>query len=50
MNLMVASVLVQQRYNGFDVSLFDDVQCLRTLYQHTVKHLEYTWKNKTYTA
>lgn len=36
--LMVTSMFVQQRYNRFDVSFFDYVQCLRTLYQYTVKH------------
>lgn len=41
-NLVVASMLVQQRYDRFDVSLFDYVQGLRTFHQHTVKHLKYT--------
>ena len=44
--LVVAPMLVQQRYNRFDVSLFDYVQRLRTLHQHTVKHLQYTWQYK----
>lgn len=39
-DLVVAAVLVQQGDDGFDMSLFDDVQGFRTLHQHTVQHLQ----------
>lgn len=39
-NLMISSVFVQQRDNGLDVILLDDVQHLRTLNQNTIQHLQ----------
>ena len=41
-NLVVPSMLVQERDDGFDVVLLDDVQNLRALNQHTVQHLKNT--------
>jgi len=38
-DLVVAPMLVQQRNNGFDVGLLDDVQRFWTLDQDTMKHL-----------
>lgn len=35
-HLMVASVFVQQRNNGLDVSLFDEIEGLGTFHQYTV--------------
>ena len=35
-HLMVASMFVQQRNNGLDVSLFDEIEGLRTFHQYTV--------------
>lgn len=39
-DLVVASVLVQQGDDGFDMSLFDDVEGFGTLHQYTVQHLQ----------
>lgn len=38
-DLVVAPMLVQQRNNGFDVGLLDDVQRFWTLNEDTMKHL-----------
>lgn len=37
---MVASMFVQQRDNGLNVILLDDIQHLRTLDQNTIQHLQ----------
>lgn len=39
-DLMVASMFVQQRDNGLNVILLDDVQHFWTLNQNTVQHLQ----------
>lgn len=39
--LVVASVLVQQRYDGLDVTSLDDVEGLGALDQNAVQHLQY---------
>ncbi len=37
---MVASMFIQQRNDGFDVILLDDIQHLWTLNQNTIQHLQ----------
>lgn len=39
-HLVVASMLVEQRDYGFDVSSLDDVQSLWTFYQDTVEDFQ----------
>lgn len=36
-------MLVEQRDDGFDVILLDDVENLGAFNQHTVQHLQDTW-------
>ncbi len=43
-HLVVASMLVEQRDYGFDVSSLNDVQSLRTFYQDTVEDFQNTWE------
>lgn len=39
-DLVIASVLIQQRDDWFDVVLLDDIQYLWTLDQNTIQHLQ----------
>lgn len=46
-DLMVASMFVQQRDNGLNVILLDDIQHLWTLNQNTVQHLQDSCRDNT---